>query len=670
MNHPDPDRRETVRQVLSALGHEQAELDEARFTAQAASDHAQEVQAMARAELARARVRARSVARLEGQLANVSGRIHGLQDIAAQAKTQAASSAAQTAAAAVAAKATVKAVEAVAAEVGAALNIATGALYGTEVQQHVSEALAWLGDTAGEVRRASIGSLGAAARSAEVIAGAVLKDVAAVQTGVDGLHALSQHELARITRHVSDAQRRVIQAEQSVSDTQARLAAAKGQTGALSEARTAIHPQLNFNLVVEADLASAPVIRVDAIQGTPHPPSVEAPQPTPECYLALVPVELAELVTLEMVEQLFARGSDLAPGAAAPLITIQPGGSHAVTVDHDVDLFGRPLVLGQGYVALLYVQPSRAYKQWLGDFSDGLSAPSVPFTVGKARPAAVASRDMAPLTGAEIPGLDTAQCVQAEISRLRIELDHAERQVGPLQLGVDALTTQTVMLGGALTEARASQDDVLNRLRAAADLELQLGQLERNAGAGANQAERAQNSVDACMVQMVSMVDKLTLALVILRKAAQRAGKAKQKFPLVPDDLTAALDKGTALGPLALSQALEAMGCCSKAVGGAARLKALMQATASQAQTLTAQFSGSSCRLAETSRCDNGQAGVLGLLQHEHDQIQAMCVSALDASWAAVTRLGAAQTQLNEAATRVGSLMAGWNATCAAAAVA
>lgn len=261
-----------------------------------------------------------------------------------------------------------------AATVGAALNVASAAVYDTELYHQITRVNANLNRVANQARYLALKGTEVSSKCAESIVGALADQGAGVQARLNDLMAQTQASLdikveavnadnAALNSAMADAftAGNVLREAQARQDTMsAMLSNARRYTnmGLRVEVLSAKRIKLHFTAF------KAPVQAGD--RAAPPPPNAKT-------FLAIVPLNLAGQFSTDRAAQLFSKWD----GQPGTFTAVEPGES-TLTLKHDV--YGAAVSSDSAYAAFLYIEPSVDYKRYLGNFGDYLSIASAPFT--------------------------------------------------------------------------------------------------------------------------------------------------------------------------------------------------------------------------------------------------------------------------------------------------
>lgn len=374
MNSYDDNLRESLAGSLKALSDQQAALLHGRSLAEADLYHAKGAVLAARDRLEldeKHRDVHRAVHHAARRAHDQSAALHSTLMLAKDGSDGAITNAA-TAARNLAASA--DAIMQLAASMGAAMNVASAALYDTELYHQITRANANLNRVANQARFLALKGTEVSSKCAESIVGALADQGDGVRKRLDDLLAQTQDGL--------DSAVAAVNADHTaLNSTLADEVTARNQLLAVRARQEAMGAMLAgarryANLDLEVEVISARQIKVrfaafkaPAAAGDRGGP----PSPNARTFLAIVPQNLAGQFTPDRALQLFSKWN----GQPGTFTALEPGES-IVTLKHDV--YGGVISSTNAYAAFLYVEPGIEYKRYLGNFADYLSIASPPFT--------------------------------------------------------------------------------------------------------------------------------------------------------------------------------------------------------------------------------------------------------------------------------------------------
>lgn len=271
-------------------------------------------------------------------------------------------------------QASADAVMQLAATVGAALNVASAALYDTELYHQIARVNTNLNRVANQARFLALKGTEVSSKSAESIVGALTDQGTNVQTRLGDLLTQTQAGLDVKVAAVNSDETALngALADEFTAHNLLREAQARQQT--MSTMLSNTYRYANMDLRVEVLSAKriklhftpfkAPVATGD--KGTP-------PSPKAKTFLAIVPQNLALPFSTDRATQLFSKWD----GVSGCFTPVDPG---ETTLSLKLDVYGNTITSDSPYAAFLYIEPSVDYKRYLGNFGDYLSIASAPFT--------------------------------------------------------------------------------------------------------------------------------------------------------------------------------------------------------------------------------------------------------------------------------------------------
>ncbi|SNS81296.1 MULTISPECIES: hypothetical protein [unclassified Azospirillum] len=381
MNSYDDNLRESLSQSLAALADQQAALLHGQSLAETDLYHAKGAVLATRDRLEadqRHRDERRSVHQAAQRAYDQSTALRGTLALAKDGSDGAITNTATTAKNL---QASADAVMQLAATIGAAMNVASAALYDTELYHQIARVNANLNRVANQARFLALKGTEVSSKCAESIVGALADQGAGVQARLGDLLAQTQADLDGKVAAVNNDETalRASLAEEFTAHNLLREAQARQET--MSAMLIGARRTANLDLQVEVASAKQIKLRFSPFQApVAAGDHAAAPAPHPRNFLAIVPQNLAVQFSTDRAAQLFSKWD----GHSGSFTGVQPGES---SVTLALDVYGNPVSSDSAYVAFLYIEPSIDYKRYLGNFADYLSIASAPFTPLTALPA-------------------------------------------------------------------------------------------------------------------------------------------------------------------------------------------------------------------------------------------------------------------------------------------
>lgn len=373
MNSYDDNLRDSLAGSLGALADQQAALLHGRSRAELELHHAMGA-ALAAGDRLELDQRQRDERRL---IHHAAKRAHedsiALRGTLALAKQSGDAATANTVIAARNLQASADAIMRLASTVGAALNVASAALYDTELHHQIARVNDQLNRVANQARFLALKGTEVSGRCAEGVAGALVDHGADVEARLGDLLAQALTALNEKVAAVETGETTLGAARAVEVTARARLREAQARQEAITATLTGARRHGNLDLRVEVLSARRIKVAFTAFT-TPFAPDGRHPPPAPDArtFLAVVPRSLADQFTSDRAAQLFGKWD----GEPGPFTAVAPGEA-LVTLTRDA--YGAAIADGAAYVAFLYIEPSLDYKRHLGSFRDVLSIASAPF---------------------------------------------------------------------------------------------------------------------------------------------------------------------------------------------------------------------------------------------------------------------------------------------------
>ncbi|MGN2429363.1 hypothetical protein [Pseudomonas syringae] len=283
------------------------------------------------------------------------------------------------------------AINALSSGIGSAFNSAYASMLGTDLYKHVQQANSLINEVANDAEEVSRWAMETSSKTSEVVTQAVLQQTADVKARIDGLLKITQAALDTSSAQVTAAKAAAAttvqqerQVEGEVQDINTQLDAnrlAYDRTNRQLNLGLHIHVHHDSSLYVSFDglPPSAPVFRAEkVIEGS-------IPAAAPVYFLTLLPQDQMATFSVEQAQQLFITKPE------GTFQEVKATRGKPLKVALEVDVNNVRVKHGAPYVAYLYMEFSKQYRHFIGDFSDVLSSPSAPFTPAMHLPLATAS---------------------------------------------------------------------------------------------------------------------------------------------------------------------------------------------------------------------------------------------------------------------------------------
>lgn len=401
MNTYNENLQATVNMTLAALSTEQTRLKSEQIAKDYSLYYAQEAQ-ITRQDAAREMIELQKLSRaINDQSLLDENIIDNLYLSATLANTDVAASNTNMATAASNVNIAANAISALAAGIGSALNNAIASAYESEIYRQVLQANDFINETANDAREISLLAMEASSNTSEIVTQALLQQTTEVKGKIDGLLKTTQAVFDTASAQASASNTAAVQAVQLERQAEGAVRDIDSQVKASDEAYRRTNNQLNMGLDVR--VYGSQEIGV-AFQGLPalvptfnaRPASeIVIPAADPVYYLALVSQDQSATFTVDQAQQLFASRTD------DQFREVKANGGRHSSVDLKKDVFGEKVLPGTAYVAYLYIELSMKYRRYIGDFSDVLSSPSLPFTPATTLPLAQPSEGDALTAGTD-----------------------------------------------------------------------------------------------------------------------------------------------------------------------------------------------------------------------------------------------------------------------------
>lgn len=374
MNSYDDNLRESLTRSLGTLADQKTALLHGQSQAEAGLYHAKGA-VLAALDRLEADQRHRDERRAVHQAARrANDQSTALHDTLVLAKTGSDSTITNTATAAKNLQASADAVMQLAATIGAALNVASAALYDTELYHQIARVNTNLNRVANQARFLALKGTEVSSKCAESIVGALADQGAGVQARLTDLLAQTQAGLdVKVAAVNSDeAALNDARADEFTAHNLLREAQARQETMSAMLANACRYA----NMDLRVDVLSGQRIK---LYFTPFKAPVATgdrampPSPKAKTFLAIVPQNLAAQFSTDRAAQLFSKWD----GLSGTFTAVDAG---ETTLALKLDVHGNAITSDSPYAAFLYIEPSVDYKRYLGNFGDYLSIASAAFT--------------------------------------------------------------------------------------------------------------------------------------------------------------------------------------------------------------------------------------------------------------------------------------------------
>jgi len=398
MNTYNENLQQTVVNTLSALALNQSNLDSLKTVAEYTLYYAQGAEITARDKLEATEDDVTTWQNINNQSLINANQVFNLLTSATEANTDVAVSITNTATAAANVQIASNAISVLASDIGAAFNIATASLYQTDVYEKIQSANSLINEVANEAKRISKSAMNASGSTSEITISEVLTQTTGVKAKIDNLFTSTQAELNKFAKLAITENAQITKASKAERQAEGELVDARREVTAITTAYDNSNNQLNqclsISVVSGAEITASFAALPLPTFYSPQASAVKIPLANPAYYLTLVPAQNQTTFSIDQVEQLFSQRPE---NDNSLFVSVTPDASvdatGAVTrvptsIQLSSDAFGNPIQAGSSYVAFLYMELSREYKQYISNYSELLSAPSQPFTPATTLPLA------------------------------------------------------------------------------------------------------------------------------------------------------------------------------------------------------------------------------------------------------------------------------------------
>lgn len=404
MNTYNENLQQTVVNTLSDLALNQSNLDSLKTVAEYTLYYAQGAELTARDKLEGTKEDITTWQNINNQSLINANQVFNLLASATDANADVAVSISNTATAAANVQIASNAISVLASDIGAAFNIATASLYKTDVYEKIHSANSLINEVANESKSISKSAMNASGFTSEITISEVLAQTTGVKAKIDNLFKSTQAQLDKFSKLAITENTQITNASKAERQAEGGLSDARTEKTAIDRAYDNANNQLNQYLIINvvsgfeinASFAALPLPTFYSPQAS----LVTIPPANPNYYLTLIPTQNQTMFSIDQVEQLFAQrpvGDNSQFFAITPDVTINLDDSVdasnrvakvPTTIPLTKDAFGNKIQAGTSYVAFLYIELSKQYKQYISNFADLLSAPSQPFTPATTLPLA------------------------------------------------------------------------------------------------------------------------------------------------------------------------------------------------------------------------------------------------------------------------------------------
>lgn len=398
MNTYNENLQQTVVNTLSALALNQSNLDSLTTAAEYTLYYAQGAEITARDKLEGTEDDITTWHNINNQSLINANQVFNLLTSATEANTDVAVSITNTATAAANVQIASNAISTLASDIGAAFNIATASLYQTDVYDKIQSANILINEVANEVKRISKSAMNASGSTSEITISQVLAQTTSVKSNIDNLFKSTQTEFDKFSKLAIAENTQITNASKAERQAEGELSDARREVIAINSAYDNTNNQLNQCLMISVVSGSEITVSFAALPlptfYSPQASDVKIPVASPSYYLTLVPVQNQSRFSIDQVEQLFAQRSEINNSlfvSVTPDASVDATGAvtrSPTSLPLSYDAFGNPIQAGSSYVAFLYIELSKEYKQYISNYSELLSAPSQPFTPATTLPLA------------------------------------------------------------------------------------------------------------------------------------------------------------------------------------------------------------------------------------------------------------------------------------------
>ncbi len=382
--------QQTVSDTLTSLSNQQAETESIKATAEYTLYYAQGAEITARDKLSKTEEQKKFYQQVNEQGVVNDNQAINLLATQTAAQTTVAASVTNMATAASNVQIASNSVALVASDIGAALNIASASLYGTDTYNRISEVNQYINEVANASKTASLASMEASGMTSEIITAQVQAEATTVKSKIENLLSVTKAEFDQLSTQATSENATVGTTSKAERVAEGTLYDVHREAQAIDQSYSNANARLNQNLSVSVTSGTSLELNFtgwpDKPFGTPGPASI--PPTDPKYFVMFVQANKKSLLDTSQAAQLFAQ-SDVTE-SAAPVANqdvtlgngftpVNKGKTQLKISSASQDIYGVPLSAGTEYVVFIYAELSLKYKQYLANFSDILSSPSQSF---------------------------------------------------------------------------------------------------------------------------------------------------------------------------------------------------------------------------------------------------------------------------------------------------
>lgn len=315
MNTYSENFQQAASSTLSALINQKTTVDSSLGAANTALYYAQGAQITAVQKLSAAQLAVAHSDKVNAESLAVDNQAINILATATESQANVATTTTNVATAAANIQIASNAIATLAADVGAALNLASASLFGTDTFKKIQDLNDYLNETANNAKAASLTAMEATGFAAEIIAGDLLAQATRVKTKFDNILSITQADFVAKSDAVVADNAVLTQAKNQVRQSEGLAIDARKDDQAVQHAYAKANKQLNLNLAVQmanADNGVQVTVSLDQLQ-SPLPKFYDAknsgktiPDAEPNYFLTFVSLNQAPMFTYAQAEQLFA----------------------------------------------------------------------------------------------------------------------------------------------------------------------------------------------------------------------------------------------------------------------------------------------------------------------------------------------------------------------------
>ncbi|HTR00571.1 MAG TPA: hypothetical protein VMH83_11295 [Candidatus Acidoferrum sp.] len=399
MNTYNENLQSTVTTVLSGMQQEKAALESANVAAEYKLYFAQSANITANEKLNKLNEQSSFIGLMNNQGVENDNLSKNLLNTVIKASTTVAGCVTDTSTAASNIQIAATAISQVAADIGSAYNLVSAEDNNSDIYRLISKANDLIRKVSYRAERMSEQAMLASADTAEIRTSQLLSETNVVKSGIENLLAVTEAEFTGLMAQKTVDTQNADTTSSAEKECEGLLLDSQTEYKAVKKAYRKAKEQLNYDLRVKpvsltsANIKFSPFVQPFKPEKTSVPNYI--PDANPVYYALVVPAERAILLNIEKAELLFAEFRKQRFIPVTPTVKTEAadgqgeqepgyGSEHELVFDSE----GERVKPGVSYVVFLYIAVAQAYKKYINNFDDLLSAPSDAFVLTQDLPQA------------------------------------------------------------------------------------------------------------------------------------------------------------------------------------------------------------------------------------------------------------------------------------------